>query len=179
MIDSFIGEIRLFAGRKLPEGWLICDGQTVNISEHEALHNLIGNIYGGDGKTTFNLPDLRGRVPVGISGRPDYVLGKSAGEESHVLTVQALPKHGHDLKVSAAPATSVEPGSGLALATIQPTPPVKGLYTTAKPDGATLPVALNALSIAPVGGGKAHPNVMPTLAINYIISTSGWYPGPA
>lgn len=179
MTDCYVGEIRLFAGVRIPAGWQICDGRLLSIDEHNGLYGLLGTNYGGDGRATFGIPDLRGRVPVGLSARPAYKLATSGGEEAHALTESELPAHTHDLHVSAAPATSIEPGSGLVPANIQPSPPVNGLYTASKASE-TMPLEpLSPLSIEVAGNGKVHNNMMPTLAINYIISLNGIFPNRA
>lgn len=115
MADPFIGEIRLFGFPRVPDGWLACSGQSVSIGQYEALYTLIGTTYGGDGVQTFQLPDLRGRVPIGQGGT--FVVGQNAGEEQHSLTNMEIPAHSHGLMSSTTTATAVTPGSSLHLAT--------------------------------------------------------------
>src|SRR6267143_3034579 len=102
MAQPYVGEIRMFAGNFAPAGWMFCEGQLLPISENETLFNLIGTTYGGDGQSTFALPDLRGRVPIhmGTKAGTTYQLAEKAGEESVTLTVQQIPAHSHALLVS-------------------------------------------------------------------------------
>src|SRR4051812_41772774 len=120
MSDPFIGEIRLFAFSRVPNGWFACNGQSVSIAEYETLYAIIGTIYGGDGQTTFNVPDLQGRVAIGRgqgTGLPNFSLGQPGGEESHTLVEPEMPVHSHALMSSTAAATTQTPGPTLHLAT--------------------------------------------------------------
>lgn len=162
MSEPFVGEIRLAAFTFAPQGWSLCNGQIVPISQNEALFSLIGTTYGGDGRQTFGLPDLRGRLVVGTAG--DYPLGLSGGESSHVLTVGELPTHTHQGAVSPT-ATAVTPSSATVLAQ-----PGKAAYATT----ATTTMAPNSVSLA--GGSQAHENTAPSLVLNYIIALAGVYP---
>lgn len=101
MAEPFLGEIRLFSINYAPEGWAPCNGQMLPINTNQALYSLLGNVYGGDGVTTFALPDLRGRVPIHVS--PSYPLGVSAGEETHTLTISEMPTHHHQVQGSSTP----------------------------------------------------------------------------
>src|ERR1051326_1475358 len=107
MSTPYIGEIRLFAGNFAPVGWLFCDGSTLPISQYDVLFNLIGTTYGGDGQNTFDLPDLRGRVPLhqGSNQASTYVLGEEGGVESVTLTTQQIPQHTHALQATTASGT--------------------------------------------------------------------------
>lgn len=169
MSSPFIGEIRMFAGNFAPAGWMFCEGQLLPISENDALFTLIGTTYGGDGQSTFALPDLRGRLPVhagqgpGLSNR---ILAESSGAEEVTLTVNQIPAHSHpalgrdDTNVSVAP-------QNMAVGH-----PVKNIYRSAP----TLNAAMAAQSITPVGGSQPHTNLMPFLCINFIISLFGIFP---
>lgn len=166
MAQPYVGEIRLFAGNFAPAGWMLCNGQLLPISENETLFQLIGTNYGGDGQSTFALPDLRGRVP--IHQGTGFVLAQSGGVENVTLTIQQIPVHSHPLLASADPANSPNPGGNVLGETISTTP-----YFAGPPA-----VALAPQSIAPVGGNQPHENLQPYQCINYIISLFGIFPSP-
>jgi microcystin-dependent protein len=164
MAQPYIGEIRMFAGNFPPSGWLFCEGQLLAISEHDVLFNLIGTTYGGDGQSTFGLPDLRGRVPVHQGN--GLVQAEAGGVEEVTLTVQQIPAHSHTLAGSTSTgSTSVAAGSLLAKSTS------KSIYRTS---GAL--ANMNVTAITPVGGSQPHTNFQPYLCINFIISLFGLYP---
>jgi len=171
MANPYVGEIRLFAGNFAPNGWALCQGQLVAIAENSTLYNLIGTTYGGDGQSTFALPDLRGRVPVhqgqgtGLSPRSP---GQAGGAETVTLQSAQTPLHTHALHASTATATVGTPG-GSVLATT----------TTASygPGPATTAMATGAISNT-WGNAQPHENMAPTLTVNYIISLYGIYPSP-
>jgi microcystin-dependent protein len=169
MADPFIGEIRLFGFPRVPDGWLACSGQSVSIGQYEALYTLIGTTYGGDGVQTFQLPDLRGRVPIGQGGT--FVVGQNAGEEQHSLTNMEIPAHSHGLMSSTTTATAVTPGSSLHLATASST----NLYA---PAAGAAPYAVMAPSLATAGSSLPHDNMMPTVVCNYCICFAGVFPSP-
>jgi microcystin-dependent protein len=172
MSDPYIGEIRLFGGNFAPVDWALCDGRLLQISQYDTLFNLIGTTYGGDGQNTFAVPDLRGRVPVGQGRGPSgitYTIGQVAGQEQVTLTTQQLPPHTHPLTVSTAGGSADSP-DGAFLAT---TPDVT-MFINDTPTRA-LPANL----VGPAGGSQPHSNVMPTTAINSIISLAGVYPFPS
>lgn len=165
----YIGEIRMFAGTFAPVGWAFCDGQPQAISENDALFVLIGTTYGGDGEETFNLPDLRGRLPMHMGTGPDgttYQIGEMAGVESVTLSTQQIPAHNHPLVVSSEPATTPYPPNRVLGATLTSTP-----YYVDVPA-----VALNAQSVSPIGGSQPHENMQPYLCVNFIISLYGLFP---
>ena len=171
MAQPYIGEIRLFAGNFAPVGWAFCDGQLMAISENETLFQLIGTTYGGDGSTTFALPNLQSRVPLHFGTGSDgvtYQLAELAGVESVTLTTQQIPVHTHALVGTTAAATSGNP-SGQVLAQSGQ------VAYMIDADPAT---PMNASSISPVGGSQPHENCQPFLCINYIISLFGLYPQP-
>ncbi|WP_284638160.1 phage tail protein [Paenibacillus silviterrae] len=165
MSESYLGEIRMFAGNFAPQGWALCNGQLMSIAENEALFALLGTTYGGDGQTTFALPDLRGRLPIHPS--TDYALGSQGGTETVTLLSNQLPVHTHTANASTAEATDVSPTNDVWAATI------KAHYSNGT--GQT-PAAMNAGAIESIGGGQAHDNMMPTLTISFIISLYGVFP---
>lgn len=168
MGSPFIGEIRIFAGNFAPAGWAFCDGSLVSITEYETLFSLIGTTYGGNGVSTFCLPDLRGRIPMhqGASrAGTTRALGAMAGTETATLKPQHMPAHTHAPQASASVGTSSSPANAVSAAW-QDTP-----YSSSAP---TAP--LHASALAPVGGDQPHENMPPHLAVNMIISLFGVYP---
>lgn len=165
MSDPLLGSIILFAGNFAPRGYALCQGQILPISQNTALFSILGTTYGGNGQTTFALPDLRGRAPVGPGQGPglsDYQLGEQSGVESVTLTVNQLPGHNHPLRASSGEQTTDRPTSGGGLAR-------GGAYISS---GDTSDV-----SIAPIAGGsQPHENRSPYLAVNYIIALQGIFP---
>jgi microcystin-dependent protein len=171
--NPYIGEIALFAGNFAPQGWAFCDGSQLAISDNDALFNLIGTTYGGDGQSTFALPDLRGRVPMHAGTGPSgstYTLAESLGAEEVTLNTQQLPMHNHPVPASTQPGTTASPSGAVpALAgsgSAQYTPDTGSL--------ATQPTQ----TLAAVGGSQPHNNMQPYLAVNYIISLYGIFPSP-
>jgi microcystin-dependent protein len=172
MSEPYIGEIRMFGGSFAPAGWAFCDGQSMDISENDTLFNLIGTTYGGDGQTTFNLPDLRGRVPIhmGTHAGTTYQLAEMAGVESVTLTTQQIPLHTHPMPGSSSAATTADPTNNM-LATAP--------LATTFPYGTDAPLtALSPSAVTPSGGSQQHENLQPYACINFIISLFGTYPSP-
>src|SRR5262245_40224692 len=166
----YAGEIRMFAGNFAPNGWMFCEGQTLPISENEVLFQLIGTTYGGDGESTFNLPNLASRVPIHMGTGPDgttYQLGEMAGTEQVTLTTAQIPAHSHPLTGSASAGNSVNPQNNVVAQTDGTT----SLYI-ADPPG----VAMNTGAIGSAGGSQPHENCQPFLCINFIISLFGVFP---
>jgi microcystin-dependent protein len=169
MAQPYVGEIRMFGGNFAPAGWMFCEGQLLPISEYETLFVLVGTTYGGDGQSTFALPDMRGRLPVHRGN--GFVLAETGGVEQVTLTVSQMPGHNHAFLAttnpvsSAAPSGSVVPGRA-ALATITP-------YGSDAPLSAMSPAA-----ISPVGGSQPHSNFQPYLCVSFIISLFGIFPSP-
>jgi microcystin-dependent protein len=164
-----VGEIRLFASSFAPAGWSSCDGKPLAISENEVLFVLIGTTYGGDGQSTFNLPDLRSRVPIHAGQGPDgttYVLGEAAGTEQETLTTQQIPNHTHALIATTNAGTDTNPTSNVLAQS--------GGALTYIEDNAG--ASMNVNSITPVGGSQPHTNTQPFLCINFIISLFGELP---
>ena len=169
MSEPFVGEIRMFAGGFAPRGWAFCDGQLLAVSQNDALFSLLGTIYGGDGRTTFGLPDLRGRIPIhqgqgpGLSSRR---LGSKDGDEKVTLSTNQLASHSHDWNANTAAATGSAPaGKVLALSS-----PVR-IFRQIDQD-----TSLASSTIANTGGSRSHTNLMPTLCIHFIIALLGIYP---
>ncbi|MFM2042074.1 MAG: hypothetical protein RLY86_650 [Pseudomonadota bacterium] len=173
MTDYYIGEIRLWPISRIPVDFHACDGSLLPINEYQPLYALIGTTYGGDGHSTFALPDLRGRLPVGTGQRPNnqaYVLGQVGGVNAVTLTAGQLPTHTHSLQASKNAATSLQPGGNMLA---DPSDDFN-LYV---PFGATQPtLAMSTNVLDPAGGGQAHENRMPSFALNYIIALNGLFP---
>ena len=174
MSTPFIGEIRIFGGNFAPLGWAFCSGQTLSISQNDALFTLVGTTYGGDGVNTFNLPDLQGRVPVHQGQGPglsNYIIGQMSGVETVMLATQQIPAHTHTALGGA--------GTGASNA------PAGNAWAPQAAAKQYLPVnANNPPAIAPMGpsaigansGGLAHDNMLPFLALNFIIAMQGIFP---
>jgi microcystin-dependent protein len=162
----YIGEIRMFAGGFAPDGWAFCQGQTLPISENDALFSLIGTTYGGDGKTTFCLPDLQGRVPIHSGGTINGVLGQTMGDESVTLDLDQVPGHNHTFLATTAAASTRDPENEL-LADVSP-----GTFYAESEN----PVFLAPAAVSATGSGQPHTNMMPYVALNYIISIYGDVP---
>lgn len=164
MSQPFIGEIRLFGGNFAPSGWAFCDGRLLPISENDALFTLIGTTFGGDGESTFALPDLRGRVPTHVG--TGFVMGQAGGAEQVTLTTQQMPIHSHPFIASTAGGTSTNPAANVAASS-----PTIDLYFQ---DVAT--ASTNAANVTPRGGSQPHENRQPYLCVSYIISLFGVFP---
>lgn len=164
MAQPYVGEIRMFAGNFAPAGWMFCEGQLLPISENETLFILIGTTYGGDGQSTFALPDLRGRLPVHQGN--GFTLAETGGVESVTLTVPQMPAHTHALLASANNATTANAGGNVLAQTPSYTP-----YIDFSPN-----VSLAASSVNSVGGSQPHNNLHPYLCIDFIISLFGIFP---
>ncbi|WAH57639.1 tail fiber protein [Pseudomonas silvicola] len=177
MSDPYVGEVRLFAGARVPVNWHLCDGSLVNIAQNEVLFSLLGTVYGGDGITTFGLPDLRGRVPVGQgtgTGLSPKVLGSLGGTETVTLLEPNLPPHTHSLTTAGTTGTTATAGSGVTFAAVA-SPAVLYVEGSKAASEATAAVTIpGTLGLA--GQNQAHENLMPVVALNYIISLSGIYP---
>lgn len=166
---GFLGEIRMFAGSFAPNGWALCDGSALPISLYEQLYNLLGNAFGGDGNTTFALPDLRGRVPLHMgngSGLTPRTIGWSGGNERVTLSAEQMPAHSHVLSGVAVPATDRTPNQSSLLADSE-----REIY--APP---AHPVAMSPSSVATAGGGSPHDNMQPFACVTFIIAIDGVYP---
>lgn len=164
MAQPYLGEIRLFAGNFAPAGWMFCEGEILAISEYETLFNLIGTTYGGDGQSTFALPDLRGRIPLHQGN--GFTLAETGGVEEVTLTVQQIPSHSHALLASTDVGTNPSPASEVPATTS-----TFDWYVDSAPSA-----AMAATSIGSVGGSQPHTNFQPYLCVNYIISLFGIFP---
>jgi microcystin-dependent protein len=160
----FIGEIRMFSGEFAPTGWAYCDGGELLIADYEALFNLIGTTYGGDGQTTFCVPDLRGRLPVHQGN--GFSLGQPGGVESVTLSSEQMPAHAHTFQASKDEARTASPPTNVLGET-----PRASLYVQDQAG-----VALAPLSLQPAGGNQPHDNVQPYLGVSFIISLFGIFP---
>ncbi len=166
MGQPYVGEIRMFAGNFEPAGWMFCAGQLLPISEYETLFNLIGTTYGGDGQSTFALPNLQSRVPVHAG--PGFTLAQIGGVEQVTLTVNQIPAHSHTPLANTAgsgtsPSNAVWAGN-TDVAQFAPASQING--------------QMNAQALQPTGGSQPHDNLIPFLCINFIISLFGIYPSP-
>lgn len=166
MAQPYVGEIRMFAGNFAPAGWQFCEGQLLPISENETLFQLIGTTYGGDGQSTFALPDLRGRLPIHQGG--GFVLAETGGAEEITLTVGQIPAHSHPMLANSQAATETTPSSNAV-----PASPGALIYLNLSPFGTMSPQIISA-----VGGSQPHSNFQPYLCINFIISLFGIFPSP-
>lgn len=164
MALPYVGEIRMFGGNFAPAGWMFCEGQLLPISENQTLFNLIGTTYGGDGQSTFALPDLRGRLPLHWGN--GFVLAETGGAEEITLTVSQIPVHTHTLLASTDPASTANVQGNVLANPASATP-----YSINSPN-----IQLNAQSITPVGGSQPHTNFQPYLCIDFIISLFGIFP---
>lgn len=170
MSEPYVGEIRMFAGNFAPRGWAFCDGQLLAVSQNDALFSLFGTIYGGDGRTTFGLPDLRGRIPIhaghgpGLSSRR---LGSKSGSEKVTLTVNQLPSHSHTFNAVSIPATENSPGENETLAQSVG-------YDAYVPN--QNPSSMNKGNVTNAGGSRSHENEMPYLCVHFIVALFGIYP---
>ena len=166
MAQPYVGEIRMFAGNFAPAGWMFCEGQLLPISENETLFQLIGTTYGGDGESTFALPDLRGRLP--LHQGSGFILAETGGAEEITLTVSQIPAHAHPLLVSSHVAVDPNPGNSVLADS-----PVNDAYS---PDAADTNMAPTSISY--VGGSQPHTNFQPYLCVDFIISLFGIFPSP-
>ncbi len=168
MSEPLLGEIKLFAGNFEPPGWMTCDGRLLPISQHTALFEIIGNTYGGDGRSTFGLPDLRGRVPMGVgagAGLTNRKMGEKPGSEAVILDVTQLPTHDHTLRATNSSATQTQPAGNI-------------LATAATPQylNASTSVVMGTDSVGATGSNAPHANVQPSTVLRFIIAVAGKNP---
>ena len=164
MAQPYVGEIRMFAGNFAPAGWMFCEGQLLPISENETLFQLIGTTYGGDGQSTFGLPDLRGRLPMHQGN--GFTLAEQGGAEEITLTVSQIPGHTHPLLANTGAGNVNTPANTVLAAS-----PTLDMYREAAPS-----VTLNPVAVTPVGGSQPHTNFQPYLCVDFIISLFGIFP---
>lgn len=169
MAEPFIGEVRILGSNFAPAGWAFCDGQLLPIAEYDALFTLIGTTYGGDGHTTFALPDLRGRLPVDAGQGPTLsarTVGESGGAETVTLTAPTTPQHTHVPQATTSAATTASPGTAIWAAASS-----GAVYAAAVP---TAPMRGDLIESA--GGSRPHDNLMPFLCVSFVIALYGIYP---
>ncbi len=168
MSEPFVGEIRMFAGNFAPRGWAFCDGQLLAVSQNDALFSLLGTIYGGDGRTTFGLPDLRGRIPIHAGSGPGLSqrrLGAKSGTEKVTLTINQVPSHTHNVVATNSQGTERNPSGNIMARS------GGDIYRQATPNG-----TMATSTLTNVGGSQSHTNLMPALCIHFIIALVGIYP---
>lgn len=166
MAQPYVGEIRMFAGNFAPAGWMFCEGQLLPISENETLFQLIGTTFGGDGESTFGLPDLRGRLP--LHQGSGFILGETGGAEEITLTVQQIPSHNHATLANSTAGNEPSPINNIWAADS-----VANQYTSVNPV-----VNTGSPSMSPTGGSQPHTNFQPYLCVDFIISLFGIFPSP-
>lgn len=168
MSEPFIAEVRIFAGNFAPRGWAFCNGQLLPIAQNTALFSLVGTTYGGNGQSTFGLPDLQGRAPMHRGNGPGLnarQLGEKGGSATVTVTEAQMPAHTHALQASDQPAISSQPAGNLPAITREDIYSASGTPVPMRPDALT-----------PTGGGQAHNNMQPFLALYFIIALTGIYP---
>ncbi|HYX30194.1 MAG TPA: tail fiber protein [Pyrinomonadaceae bacterium] len=165
MAQPYVGEIRMFAGNFAPAGWMFCEGQLLPISEYETLFNLIGTTYGGDGQSTFALPDLRGRIPIHQGN--GFTLAETGGVETVTLTVSQIPAHSHAFLGSTATPNTTNPGTSVLAQ------PAGNIYNSQPNPNLA---AMAPQSITATGGSQPHDNFQPYLCVDFIISLFGIFP---
>lgn len=177
MSSPYVGEIRLFAGNFPPNGWMFCSGQLLPISENDVLFTLIGTTYGGDGQSTFALPNLQSRIPIHMgtgNGLSTYVIGETGGAEQVTLSVNQIPSHTHPALATTAQGNTNIPAANAILASMGPAGIAQVPCYLPFPNANQ--IVLNAGTVGPVGGSQPHENLQPYLCINYIISLFGIFP---
>lgn len=167
MSEPFIAEVKMVGFNFAPRGWAFCDGQILPINQNQSLYSLLGTTYGGDGRVDFALPDLRGRTPihVGSSNGGSHSLGQKSGQEVVTLSAAQMPQHDHQAQASDDNASTGEPGGKVLARSTSPT------YHS--PTNMT---EMHPLSVLNAGGGQAHQNMMPYLAVNFCIALTGLFP---
>jgi microcystin-dependent protein len=176
MSEAYIGQITMFAGNFAPRGWAFCAGQILSISQNTALFSILGTTYGGNGQTTFGLPDLRGRAPIGPGqgpGLPNVSLGEQSGSTTHTMIVTEMPAHNHLIRGNANNANDSLPASAFPSAAIIPTDSNKSVssYNTATDNSTMNPNAITA-----TGGSQPFSIMQPYLGMNFIICLEGLFP---
>ncbi len=176
MGTPYIGEIRMVGFSFAPAGWALCNGQLMPISGNDALYNLIGTTYGGDGVTTFALPDIQSRFPVHQgqgAGLSNYVIGETGGAETVTLTSNQIPSHRHGMNGLNLPATSANPSGNMVA---KAAPSTGGTVIPTYAPASSAPVTMAAGAIAQAGGNQPHDNVPPFQVVNFVISLFGVFP---
>jgi microcystin-dependent protein len=173
-MDPILGQIMMFAGNFAPNGWALCNGQLMSIAQNSALFSLLGTVYGGDGVTTFALPNLQGRVPLHWGqgqGLSSYVLGEQTGSENVTLLTTQIPAHTHTATASNAAAAQADPTGNVWAVPVDSTGAPGAGFNAPPPNAALAPTA-----IGPAGGSQPHNNIQPILAVTFIIALQGIYP---
>lgn len=173
MSEPFLAEVRIVGFNFAPRGWAFCDGQILPINQNQSLYSLLGTTYGGDGRTSFALPDLRGRTPIHVgrsNGGGDHREGQKSGEETHTLAVNEMPQHRHVAQAFSEQADSGDPSNRLLS---DPPLSVGQIYSARDAD---LNVQMNSQMVFNVGGSQAHDNMQPYLAVNFCIALQGLFP---
>jgi microcystin-dependent protein len=163
MSTPFLGEIKIISWNFAPAGWAFCNGQLLPINQNQALFSILGTNYGGNGQTTFGLPNLQGRTPFHTGN--GHTLAETGGEMAHTLTLQELPTHNHIVNASTAPGILISPSNNTWAVTTQ------NPYSSGSPDS-----TMNPGTISNVGGSQAHNNMQPFLVLNFIIALQGIFP---
>jgi len=178
-VDVYIGTIQPFAFNFAPRGWMACNGQLLSVAQYSALFSLIGTTYGGNGTTTFALPDLRGRVSVHQGTGPGlstYVMGEMIGVERETLLTTNMPMHTHPLMGSTTAATSAAPAANMVLAAANGVDSISGDGVTVHTYGATPNTTLSPQAIGMAGGSQPFSLLQPLLAVNFCIAVEGIFP---
>ena len=165
MSEPFLAEVRIFGFNFAPRGWAQCDGQILPINQNQSLYSLLGTTYGGDGRTSFGLPDLRGRVPVHVDGT--YTLGSRSGDEDVMLTTAQVPQHDHDLKANSGDGSTQSPVGNVLART------VSQAYESSAP---AIGASISPGTVGSTGGGQGHENMMPYTTVNFCMALQGLFP---
>ncbi|MBS0297076.1 MAG: phage tail protein [Proteobacteria bacterium] len=179
MSTPYVGEIRMFGFGRIPSGWFACDGSQQPISQYEALYTLLGTTYGGNGTTTFCVPDLRGAAPIHQgkgAGLSNYVIGQKAGTESITLLSSQLPNHSHAFLASQGAASTPNPGAGVLLGNVAGNNPADTWYYPANANPMPTAVTMAPAAISQDGNGLPHDNCMPSLTVSFCIAWAGVFP---
>lgn len=173
MSEPFLAEVRMVGFNFAPRGWAFCDGQILPINQNQSLYSLLGTTYGGDGRTSFALPDLRGRVPIHVgrsNGGGEHRLGQKSGEETHTLAANEMPQHNHGVHGINETADLPNPSGNFPA---RPVSAVGAVYADTNYQGSG---DLGAAAVANVGGSQAHDNMQPYIAVNFCIALQGLFP---
>ncbi|MFC4214700.1 phage tail protein [Pseudophaeobacter arcticus] len=167
MSEPFLAEVRMVGFNFAPRGWAFLDGQILPINQNQSLYSLLGTTYGGDGRTTFALPELRGRTPMHVGD--GHSLGQKSGQETHTLTVTEMPAHNHGIKAAQSPASTDNPTGAVFAQEVQP----DFVYRDFAAPSAT---PLRSGTLTNAGGSQAHNNMQPYITLNFCIALQGLFP---